>query len=149
LAITPAALPELGALREPGQSWQSAEAAVMASVTPPPETPLDPLLPGDLESSARQGSYRHMLTQALLWLVAIDEPTRYTLPQARAITFRAIGQWFAGMFDPVTRQFSRRWERARDDWEKSGEVVAKQKARQQRRQREVDVDPQAGPLSGR
>jgi hypothetical protein len=140
---------ELGSLREPTRTWQNAETALVASVTPPHEPRLDPLLPGELTASQNQGSFKHAMTQALLWLMTIDEPQRYTLPQARAITIRAMRSWLIGLFDPIRGQVGRRVQRAREDWEKSGEVVAKQKARQQRRQREVDVDPQAGPLSGR
>ena len=94
------ALPELGELRQPAESWQNAEAAVMASVTAPRESDLDPLLPGALTASAKQGAIKHGLTQSLLWLVAIDEPGRYILPQARAITFRAIRTWFLDLFTP-------------------------------------------------
>jgi hypothetical protein len=88
------------------------------------------------------------MTQSILWLVQIDEPERYTFRQARILVSRALVTFFRGLLDPFTNRAFARWNQAKDDWEKSGEVVAKQKARKTKRVREVDVDPQRSPLSG-
>ena len=117
-----------------------------------PEAPVvetDPLTPGSPTASADQGGLKHKMTQALLWLVQIDEPERYTLGQARVLVSRALRTSFRGLLDPFSNRAAAHWNQAKEDWEKSGEVVAKQKARKTKRVREVDVDPQRSPLSGR
>ena len=129
-----------------------AEPALMGSLVPPMpdmEPVADGLAPGGPTDSADQGPLKHTMTQALLWLVQIEDPNRYTFHQARVLLTRAVATAVRSLFDPFQRRATARWSQAKEDWEKSGEAVAKQKARQVKREREVDVDPRSGPLSGR
>jgi hypothetical protein len=90
---------------------------------------LDAALPGEAGASEQQGQLRHLLTQALLWTVQIEEPGRYTLRQAWILVLRALRSAFALFIDPVERELVQRWARAKEDWRKSGESVATQKPR--------------------
>jgi hypothetical protein len=108
----------------------------------------DDLAPAGPTTSADQGRAKHLQTQAILWLVQVDEPERYNVTQARALLKRALSYSMRGAFHPFRDRAAAQWQQAKDDWEKSGEVVAKQKARKAKRVREVDVDPSRGPLSG-
>jgi hypothetical protein len=132
-----------------------------ASPAPPASIPqLEPATPAPLElqetdaltlsgptTSADQGRKKHLVTQAILWLVQVDEPERYTFVQAQTLLKRALYYSLRGLFHPFRDRAAAQWQQAKQDWEKSAEVVAKQKARKARRSREVDVDP--APLTGR
>jgi hypothetical protein len=147
-------VPEPPAAAVPAEPAPAEHALVESLVPPVAPVPVESseanfFLPGGPTTSADQGGFRHLATQSLLWLVQIDEPERYTLPQARRITSRAITGSMSGMFHPFQDAAHTRWQKAKQDWEKSGEVVAKQQARKKKRVREVDVDPRQGPLSGR
>ena len=121
--------------------------ATLVPDMPEPVVETDPLSPGSATASADQGGLKRTMTQSILWLVQIDQPERYTLGQARVLVSRALRTSFLGLLDPFSNRAAAHWNQAKDDWEKSGEVVAKQKARKTKRVREVDVDPQGGPLS--
>jgi hypothetical protein len=88
---------------------------------------LDAAMPGEAGASEKQGQLRHLVTQALLWTVQIEEPGRYTLRQSWILVLRALRSAFSVFIDPIDREVGRRWSRAKDDWRKSGESVAKQK----------------------
>jgi len=104
----------------------------------PPETPAapegpPPIIPGMPGTSQKQGQLKHLLTQALLWVVQVDEPDSYTLPQAWRLSIQAVR---AGIeeFKLVAREWwqrylAGRWRRMREDWKKSGEVVRRQRKR--------------------
>jgi hypothetical protein len=94
---------------------------------------LDAAMPGEAGASAQQGPVKHLVTQALLWTVQIEEPGRYTLQQAWTLVLRALRSAFSVFIDPVEREVIQRWSRAKEDWRKSGESVAKQKSRKKSR----------------
>ena len=135
-----------------GRAPAAAEPPLMASLMPVSAenavVVTDPLAPGGATVSADQGGFRNMVTQAILWLVQVDEPERYSLSQARVLLARALAGSFRGLFHPFSRHAAARWQQAKVDWEKSGEVAAKQRARRSKPRREIDVDPRSGPLSG-
>ena len=89
---------------------------------------LDAAMPGEVGASEKQGQLRHLITQALLWTVQIEEPSRYTLHQSWILVLRALRSAFSVLIDPVERELVRRWSRTKEDWRKSGESVAKQNA---------------------
>jgi hypothetical protein len=89
---------------------------------------LDAAMPGEVGASEKQGQLRHLVTQALLWTLQIEEPSRYTLQQSWILVLRALRSAFAVLIDPIERELVRRWSRTKEDWRKSGESVAKQNA---------------------
>lgn len=93
------------------------------------EIQLDAASPRELGASEKQSPLKHLLTQAVLWTVQIEEPGRYTLGQAWILLLRSLRSAFAVFIDPIEREVGQRWGQARDDWRKSGETVAKQKTR--------------------
>jgi lipoprotein-anchoring transpeptidase ErfK/SrfK len=130
----------------------AAETAPVGTAAPAAPAELqetDALAPSGPTTSADQGHKKHLVTQAILWLVQVDEPERYTLAQAQTLLRRALYYSLRGLLHPFRDRAAAQWQQAKQDWEKSGEVAAKQKARKARRSREVDVDPASGPLSGR
>jgi hypothetical protein len=91
------------------------------------------LLPGSPDTSKKQGAVKHVLTQVVLWTLSMDEPGRYTLAQAQLMTRRALAdvpmdlwQSFIGV---VGSRASRQWGQVKRDWERSGEVAKKRRAR--------------------
>ncbi|HEV3235006.1 MAG TPA: hypothetical protein VG329_10710 [Candidatus Dormibacteraeota bacterium] len=153
-ALSPTTPVQSPAPTQPAATAPQAAAPLVDSLVPPmpvekPAEETESLLPGGPTASADQGGLKHLVTQSILWLVQIDEPERYNLRQARRITTRAIGGSVRGLVHPFQHTAKARWQQAKQDWEKSGEVVAQQQKRQKRRVREMDVDPQSGPLSGR
>ena len=93
------------------------------------EIELDAASPRELGASEKQGALKHLLTQAVLWTVQIEEPGRYTLGQAWVLLLRSLRSAFAVFIDPIEREIGQRWGQAREDWRTSGETVAKQKTR--------------------
>jgi hypothetical protein len=89
---------------------------------------LDAAMPGEVGASEKQGQLGHLVTQALLWTVQIEEPSRYTLNQSWILVLRALRSAFSVLIDPIERELVRRWSRTKEDWRKSGESVAKQNA---------------------
>lgn len=94
---------------------------------------LDAAMPGEVGASEKQGPLRHLLTQALLWTVQIEEPGRYTLHQSWILVLRALRSSFSFFLDPFEREVGQRWARTKEDWRKSGEAVAQQKPRKRSR----------------
>jgi hypothetical protein len=90
---------------------------------------LDAAMPGAAGASEAQGPLKHLVTQALLWTVQVEEPGRYTLQQAWILTLRALRSAFSVLIDPFEREIIQRWSRAKEDWRKSAESVTKQKPR--------------------
>ena len=75
------------------------------------------------------GPVKRVVLRFLLWTVEVDgSPEQYTLRQALALLARSLGSGLSLLLSPVTRPFTRRWHQARDDWRRSGEVTARQKA---------------------
>jgi hypothetical protein len=97
------------------------EAARTSESVDPTAAPPDPRKPA--------GPVKRRILQFILWTVEVDgDPGQYTLRQALALLARSLGAGLALMVSPVTRPFTRRWHQVRDDWRRSGEVTARQKA---------------------
>jgi hypothetical protein len=96
-------------------------ASLRAAAAPPAAHPLEP---GPPRTSARQGPYRHALTQALLWALDVDQPGRYTLAQAWTLARRGTRMWFdehlRRVGDGVRHPVGRALGRVGEDWRRSG-----------------------------
>ena len=89
---------------------------------------LEPRAPG---TSARQGQGKHLLTQALLWTLAISDPDRYTLKQAWRMTLAALQAVLLELGRTVSALAVSRWHSVSADWKKSGEAAERQRRRGQ------------------
>jgi hypothetical protein len=104
-----------------------AERELLASLSGP--TLADPLAAGAQGTSQKQGLFKHLLTQSLLWVVQVDEPDRYSLTQARGLASKAFFQqfkdWGSEARQSTQRHVGSRVERVQEDWRKSGEDAKK------------------------
>jgi hypothetical protein len=72
-----------------------------------------------------QGAAKHLATQALLWLVECEDPSKYTFEQAAAMARQGLVDGIGHVVHPFRKDLDQRISRIREDWEKSGEVAAK------------------------
>lgn len=115
---------------EPQLPSHHAERALIESLHPVEPVAPDPLAPGAAGSSQAQGRLKHLVTQALLWLVQIDgDGSRYTLAQAAGLVKIALAEYgyelranFSYFYHRVIRH---QVDRVKDDWRKSGQVAAR------------------------
>jgi hypothetical protein len=100
----------------------------------PPQLPVEParpapIIPGLPGTSQKQGSIKHYLTQALLWVVQVDEPDCYTLGQAWRLSRQAVqvgvSELLLSWRDFWQHEVGNRWRGIRREWKKSGEVARK------------------------
>lgn len=115
---------------EPTVAFMDRMVAPALPVEPSAPAPIIPGMPG---ASQQQGPIKHYLTQALLWVVQVDEPDAYTLGQAWRMARQAVevgvhDLWLATK-EFWTRELGNRWRRVRHDWKKSGETARKRTGR--------------------
>jgi len=161
VALPPVAPRPAPATPQPAQPVQLTQASpvpeVPTAVPPPvqfdrpvlapiPETAALGPAPGAEDASRRQGGLKHLLTQALLWVLQLDEERgRYTLPQAWEMTRHQLAVTMRALWRPIRafihREVVLRWAMWKEDWQKSGEVVK----RQQRKGAKQAVEPPYHP----
>ena len=114
----------------PTPQVMSAERELLASLAPAMSAAgPSPMRTGEPGTSQKQGPFKHLLTQALLWIVNVDEPDRYVLAQAwlmaREATAAGTRELWLDFTSLFQRQVGMRVRGIKTDWDKSGEVTRK------------------------
>lgn len=145
---TPRVAPSAPALPLPPSSagpavsgWKVVETAPRETHTEPTAAPSAP--PEAHEGAAREAA-RHIATRALLWMVEVEESQAdYTLKQAASLAGRGLVDGIGDMLHPLKHDLGQRIHRVKAEWEKSGEVAAKQSRKERTRRISAigDFDP--------
>ena len=121
-------------------SWQVVEATPKAFEAAPMTSDAAPL---SHQGAARETA-RRIATRALLWMVDVEEaPEDYSLKHAASLAGRGLVDGIGDMVHPLKQDLGHRIHRVKEEWDKSGEVAAKQTRKQRSRRISVvgDFDP--------
>jgi hypothetical protein len=116
-------------------------AAPSWNVVPPPAPDASATDEPEADQAPREGGARRLATRALLWMVEADGDSReYSLQEAASMAGRGLVDGLEQMVHPFKRDITGRIDRVREDWEKSGEVAARQARKKVRGAASTDSD---------